>query len=159
MLKIFKPKDIKIIAPMTGNIMSIQDVPDKVFAQKMIGDGLAIVPTDGLVVSPCQGRVVQIFPTNHAIGIETKEGLDLLIHLGIDTVELNGVGFERLVEEGQVVDVGRPLLKMSLDIIKQYDKSLISPIIVTTKEKISRIEVKTGYVMAGKNIIMNIRMK
>lgn len=127
MFKFLKPKEIKMMSPITGKVMDISQVPDPVFAEKMVGDGVAIEPTDGLVLSPCQGRVVQIFPTNHALGIETKEGFDLLIHLGIDTVALKGKGFERLIEEGQTVEVGTPLIKMDLNIIVAELKVLLAP--------------------------------
>ncbi|HHX62959.1 MAG TPA: PTS glucose transporter subunit IIA [Epulopiscium sp.] len=157
--KLLKPKVIEIISPMTGKAISITEVPDPVFAEKMIGDGVAIEPTDGLVVSPCKGKVVQIFPSNHAIGIEIKQGVDLLVHLGIDTVELNGQGFKRLVEQGQEVKVGTPLIKMDLGIIAGEGKSIISPIIITTMDKIRKMDTTTGSVRAGKDVIMKIKIK
>lgn len=159
MFKFFKSKDIKIVAPLTGRAIDITEVPDEVFAQKMLGDGIAIEPTDGLVVSPCSGKVVQIFPTNHAVGIEVKEGLDILIHLGIDTVELNGEGFERLVEEGQTVEIGTPLIKMDLDKIRKKGKSTVSPIIVTTMDNVAKIDTTTGSVTAGQDNIMTLKVK
>ena len=151
MFKFLKPKEIEI--------MEITEVPDPVFAEKMLGDGVAIEPTDGLVVSPCKGKVVQIFPTNHAVGIETKQGFDLLIHLGIDTVELNGKGFKRLIEEGQDVEVGTPLIQMDLDVIAGSGKSIISPVIITTMDKIHTMNTTTGVVRAGKDVIMKIKIK
>lgn len=159
MFKFFKSKDIKMVAPLTGRAIDIKEVPDEVFAQKMLGDGIAIEPTDGLVVAPCSGKVVQIFPTNHAVGIEVKEGLDILIHLGIDTVELNGEGFERLVEEGQTVEIGTPLIKMDLDKIREKGKSTVSPIIVTTMDNVSKIDTTTGPVTAGQDNIMTLKVK
>ncbi len=158
-VKRLQPREIDIIAPITGKAMSIAKVPDLVFAQKMVGDGLAIEPTDGRVVSPCKGRVIQIFPTNHAIGIETKQGFDLLIHLGIDTVELKGKGFERLVEEGQDVDTGTPLIRMNLDVITAEGKSTITPVIITTMDKIASMDITTGGVRAGKDVIMTLKVK
>lgn len=159
MFKFLKSKKVEIIAPMTGEVVEISQVPDPVFAEKMIGDGLAIEPKDGLVVAPCNGKVVQIFPTNHAIGIETKEGFDLLIHLGIDTVELGGRGFERLIEEGQEVTVGTPLLKMDIDRVIEDGKKAITPVIITTMDQIQKIDVIKGPVTAGKNVIMEIKIK
>ena len=99
MFNFFKKKDIELYAPLTGNAVPLTDVPDPVFAEKMVGDGIAILPTSNQVLAPCDGKVVQIFPTNHAVGIEAEGGVDLLIHVGIDTVELKGEGFKRLVEE------------------------------------------------------------
>lgn len=159
MFKFLKSKEIEIMAPMTGTAIDITEVPDPVFAEKMLGDGVAINPTNGLVVSPCVGKVVQIFPTNHAVGIETKQGFDILIHLGIDTVELDGKGFERLIEEGQDVVVGTPLIRIDLDAVGQNAKSIISPIIITTMDKIQKIEVTTGAVRAGKDVLMKVKIK
>lgn len=159
MFKFLKPKEIKMMSPITGKVMDISQVPDPVFAEKMVGDGVAIEPTDGLILSPCQGRVVQIFPTNHALGIETKEGFDLLIHLGIDTVALKGKGFERLIEEGQTVEVGTPLIKMDLNIIAAEAKSIISPVVITSMDKIKKIDKTKGPVKAGQDVMMQIQMK
>ncbi len=159
MFKFLKPKEIEIMSPMTGKAVEITEVPDPVFAQKMIGDGVAIEPSEGQVVSPCKGKVVQIFPTNHAIGIETKQGFDLLIHLGIDTVELDGKGFERLVEEGQNVEVGTPLINMDLGVVASEGKNIITPVIITTMDKIQNIDIATGLVRAGKDTIMKIKIK
>lgn len=159
MFKFFKSKEIEIVAPMTGKAVAITEVEDPVFGEKMIGDGLAIEPTDGLVLAPCKGKVVQIFPTNHAVGIETKEGFDLLIHLGIDTVELNGEGFERLVEEGQDVEVGTPIIRMDIDLVAKKEKPTITPVIITTMDKIKSIETITGQVIAGESVIMKVKTK
>ena len=159
MFKFLKGKQIEMVAPITGQAIDITKVSDVVFAEKMVGDGIAIEPTDGLVLAPCAGKVVQIFPTNHAIGIETKQGFDILIHLGIDTVELDGVGFERLIEEGATVDVGTPLLRMDLDKVRELGKDTVTPVIITTMDKIDKIEVTTGSVRAGKDVIMKIKVK
>ncbi len=159
MFKFLRSKEIEIIAPMTGKAINIREVPDPVFAEKMLGEGVAIEPTDGLVLSPCKGKVVQIFPTNHAVGIEVKAGIDLLVHLGIDTVELNGKGFERLVEEGQEVEVGTPLIKMDIDLVAREGKSTVTPIIVTTMDQIQKIDITKGAVRAGKDVLMEIKIK
>lgn len=159
MFKFLRSKEIEIIAPMTGKAINIREVPDPVFAEKMLGEGVAIEPTDGLVLSPCKGKVVQIFPTNHAVGIEVKAGIDLLVHLGIDTVELNGKGFERLVEEGQDVEVGTPLIKMDIDLVAREGKSTVTPIIVTTMDQIQKIDITKGAVRAGKDVLMEIKIK
>ncbi|NLI90242.1 MAG: PTS glucose transporter subunit IIA [Epulopiscium sp.] len=159
MFSFLKRKDIEIFAPITGKIVGIEDVPDPVFSGKMIGDGVAIEPTNGMVLAPCEGKVVQIFPTNHAVGIEIKEGIDLLIHLGIDTVELAGKGFERLVKEGETVKVGTPLIKMDLDILTENEKNTITPVIITTMDQIKDINTLNGDVVAGKDLIMTVKIK
>ncbi len=160
MFGFFKKKELKLYAPITGKVIHITEVPDMAFAEKMIGDGVAIEPTNGMVFAPCDGRVVQIFPTNHAVGIETKDGIDILIHLGIDTVELHGEGFKRLIEEGQIVTAGTPLIKMDLDKIKKQGKDTISPIIITTMENITKLDVVTiENIEAGKDIIIKAQLK
>ncbi len=96
-----KNKEIELISPMTGDIIPLEEVPDPVFSEKMMGDGIAIEPSEGKVLSPIDGKIATIFPTNHAIGLVNKEGLEILIHIGIDTVELKGEGFTRIAEEGK----------------------------------------------------------
>lgn len=155
----FIKKKVTLVAPMTGKVIDLMEVPDIAFAQKMVGDGIAIEPTDGLVLAPCEGKVVQIFPTNHAIGIETKAGIDILIHLGIDTVELKGDGFERLIEEGEWINTGTPLLKMDIDKIKRYGKHTITPVLITTMDKVESVDFVKGHVIAGKDRIITVKMK
>jgi len=93
----------------------LEEVPDPVFAQKMMGDGIAIEPTEGTVVSPVNGEIVQFFPTKHAIGIKSETGVEVLIHVGLETVGMKGEGFEGLVEVGDKVKVGTPLLTFDID--------------------------------------------
>ena len=151
-----KDKSISISAPMTGDIIEITQVEDEVFSEKMVGDGVAIEPREGIVVSPVQGRIVQIFPTNHAIGIETEEGLEVLIHIGLDTVELKGEGFKSYVKVGDRVEVGDKLLEVDLDYIRKSGRSTISPIIITNMDIVKNISTKIGNVIRGKDSIMNI---
>lgn len=101
--KLFGKKEVEpetIASPINGKIVAIENVPDPTFGQKMIGDGLAIDPTDGHVVAPVSGKIVQVFPTKHAFGIETTSGAELLIHIGLETVAMNGEGFTAHVKEG-----------------------------------------------------------
>ncbi|MFC4023540.1 glucose-specific PTS transporter subunit IIBC [Oceanobacillus longus] len=123
--------DEAIFSPMKGKVVPITEVPDEVFAGKMMGEGFAIEPTDGLVVSPVNGKIINAFPTKHALGIQSEGGKEILIHVGIDTVNLKGEGFELLVEEGQEVKVGQSLLKADLSYISKHAKSTITPIVFT----------------------------
>ncbi len=93
----------QVASPLTGKVVPLSEVPDQVFSTKMMGDGFAVEPTDGTVVSPVDGTIVNVFPTKHAIGIQSNTGREVLIHFGIDTVKLNGQGFEALVSEGAAV--------------------------------------------------------
>jgi glucose PTS system EIICBA or EIICB component len=124
-------EDEGFMAPLKGELKPITEVPDQVFAGKMMGDGFAIVPVEGTIVSPVNGKIVNLFPTKHAIGILSDTGREILIHVGIDTVNLKGQGFETLVAENDVVEQGQPLLKVDLDYIKEHATSIITPIVFT----------------------------
>jgi PTS system glucose-specific IIA component len=138
-----KESVVQIMAPLNGKIVDITHVPDPVFSQKMMGDGVAIEPVDGLVVSPIEGEVVSIFPTKHAIGLKTKSGLELLIHIGLETVNLNGEGFETFVTVGDKIKPGDKLISFNLDIIREKAASTITPIIITnTDEWVKQIDKK-----------------
>ncbi|MBO0962122.1 PTS transporter subunit EIIC [Neobacillus sp. MM2021_6] len=123
--------DENFVAPLKGEIKPITEVPDQVFAGKLMGDGFAIIPAEGMVVSPVDGKIVNLFPTKHAIGILSDSGREILIHVGIDTVNLKGQGFEPLVSENDCIVKGQPLLKVNLDYIKANATSTISPIVFT----------------------------
>jgi PTS system glucose-specific IIA component len=151
-----RDKSISILAPMTGDIIEITQVEDEVFSERMVGDGVAIEPREGIVVSPVQGRIVQIFPTKHALGIETEDGLEILIHIGLDTVELKGEGFKSYVKVGDEVKVGDKLLEVDLDFIRKSGRSTVSPIIITNMDIVKNISTKIGNVDRGEDSIMNV---
>ncbi|MCF6459527.1 PTS sugar transporter subunit IIA [Clostridium sp. Cult3] len=151
-----RDKSISILAPMTGDIIEITQVEDEVFSEKMVGDGVAIEPREGIVVSPVQGRIVQIFPTKHALGIETEDGLEILIHIGLDTVELKGEGFKSYVKVGDEVKLGDKLLEVDLDFIRKSGRSTVSPIIITNMDIVKNISTKIGNVNRGEDSIMNV---
>lgn len=141
--------EFDVVMPMTGKLLSITKVPDKIFSQKMMGDGFAIEPTDGKVVSPVAGKIVNLFPTKHAIGIETADGREVLVHVGIDTVNLKGKGFESLVEQGDTVEQGQALLNVDLRIVAEEATSIITPIIFTNLAAGEAVEIKDGSVSVG----------
>lgn len=128
-----------IDSPLAGYVYDLSKVPDAVFSEGLMGKGVAIEPSDGLVVSPFDGVVSAIFPTGHAIGIKSNEGVELLIHLGIDTVELNGEGFEVLVKNGDTIKAGDSLIRFNIEDIKNKNYSMISPIIITNSDKYEKI--------------------
>ncbi|UJA32432.1 PTS sugar transporter subunit IIA [Clostridium sporogenes] len=117
------------VSPISGEIISLDDVPDEVFSQRMMGDGFAIQPEDGEVFSPVDGTITAVFPTKHAISIKSNYGVEILIHFGLDTVNLNGEGFQVYVEEGSVVKAGEILLKVNIEEIKNKVPSVVVPII------------------------------
>ncbi|MCT4593040.1 MAG: PTS glucose transporter subunit IIA [Anaeromicrobium sp.] len=133
-------KEIVLKAPFEGKIVDIEEVSDPVFSSKMLGEGVAIKPTSNTAVAPCDGEITQIFPTNHAFGITTKEGLEILVHIGIDTVNLKGEGFKRLVEVGTNVKKGTAIIEVDLEYIKQSGKESITPVVITNMDQVERID-------------------
>ncbi|WP_062109906.1 N-acetylglucosamine-specific PTS transporter subunit IIBC [Bacillus niameyensis] len=142
------------VMPITGEVIPITEVPDQVFSQKMMGDGFAIVPEDGTVVSPVDGEIISVFPTKHAIGIRAKQGYEILIHVGMDTVNLEGKGFTAHVKEGDPVTKGQEILTFDLDFIKQSAPSTVTPIVFTNLTKLNLR--KEGKVEQGSEGIISI---
>ncbi|MBN6091672.1 glucose-specific PTS transporter subunit IIBC [Staphylococcus saprophyticus] len=129
-----RASEVNIYAPGNGQVIPLSEVPDQVFAQKMMGDGVGFIPADGKIVAPFDGTVKTIFPTMHAIGLESDQGLELLIHIGIDTVKLNGEGFESFVETDDRVHKGQVLMQIDLDYITAHAPSTVTPLIITNLE-------------------------
>ena len=141
---------ITVCSPITGLAADLSTVPDEAFAGKMMGDGAAVTPEDPYVRAPEDGEVAFVFDTKHAIGFVMDSGVNILIHVGIDTVKLNGEGFEALVESGQTVKKGDPMLKLDLEYLKAHAPSLASPVLCTELEDNQRIRLlKEGSVKAG----------
>ena len=139
-----------VSSPITGLAADITEVPDEGFAGKMMGDGAGVTPEDPTICAPEDGEVVFVFDTKHAIGFQTDSGLALLLHIGIDTVALNGQGFEVLVENGQKVKKGEPLMRIDLAFLKEHAPSLCSPILCTELSENQRVRlVAQGPVKAG----------
>ncbi|MCT4663455.1 MAG: PTS glucose transporter subunit IIA [Tissierellales bacterium] len=136
-----KNNKCEIKSPIKGQFVLLENVPDPVFAQKMVGDGIAIELDENMVKAPIDGEVVNVFPTKHAIGIKNSDGVEMLIHVGLDTVELKGEGFECFVEAGDIISIGQNLLKVDLEYLKKNGKSLISPIIITNMGSFENLRV------------------
>jgi PTS system glucose-specific IIA component len=143
-------KQETILAPVTGRLVPIEEVPDPTFAEKMLGDGVAIVPSEGVVVAPMDSEVISIFSTKHAIGLKTKQGLEILIHIGLDTVNMHGEGFEAFVEVGDKVAAGTKLISFSIELIQQKATNIITPVVITNPDVVKELkrenisEVKRG---------------
>lgn len=153
-----KAGDLQFTLPIKGEILPITDVPDKVFAGKMMGDGFAIKPSEGTVYAPVSGTVVNFFPTKHALGLVDESGHEILIHVGIDTVHLNGAGFEALVEQGDQVVQGQELLHFDLETISEKAVSIITPIVFTNLGENEYIQMlKTGESDANAEQIVMIK--
>ena len=166
--KIFKKKGnenggevLEIYSPISGEIIGIEDIPDEAFAKKLIGDGVGIIPADegNTIYSPCDAKDMSIFETNHAVSFEAKNGLELIVHFGIDTVALNGKGFERIVKVAEgAVKKGEMLIKYDLEYIKQNAKSHKTPVIISSMDMVESIEKMKGRVRPG-DLLMRVTLK
>lgn len=149
----------ELVAPVSGEIVMLEQVPDEAFASKAVGDGMAIQPTGKIVVSPAAGTVVKIFNSNHAFCLTTRTGAEIIVHMGLDTVALNGQGFSRLVEEGAEVVAGQPVLEMDLDFLNANVRSMLSPMVCSNIEDFAGIQFNTrsGDVVAGQTLLYTIK--
>ncbi len=143
----------QIMAPVSGRIADLSSVSDETFSSRVLGDGIAVIPSEGMVYAPINGTVTSLFPTNHAIGIASADGLEVLIHIGLDTVQLNGSNFEAFVKQGQEVRQGDKLIRFELDELKKtYD--MITPVLILDKDRILSFDKKAGdYVSFGERIM------
>lgn len=143
-------KTIVISSPLSGVAADLSAAPDEAFAGRMMGDGAVVTPKDDIVRAPEDGEICFVFDTNHAVGFMTESGISMLIHVGIDTVKLNGTGFDVLVENGRKVKKGDPILKIDLEYLKTNAPSIATPVICTELEKNQRIRLlKEGEIKAG----------
>jgi glucose PTS system EIICBA or EIICB component len=155
-----KDQDIheEYVSPLMGELKPITEVPDQVFSGKMMGDGFAILPSEGKIVSPVNGKIVNVFPTKHALGIQSAGGREILIHVGIDTVNLKGEGFETLVKEGDSIEAGQPLLNVDLEFLKSKVPSIITPVVFTNLKEGEKVVLeKPGNVDLGEKGIISIQ--
>ncbi|HBQ6377171.1 TPA: PTS N-acetyl glucosamine transporter subunit IIABC [Klebsiella pneumoniae] len=149
-----------LVSPITGDVVALEQVPDEAFASKAVGDGIAVKPTSNIVVAPAAGTVVKIFNTNHAFCLETNNGAEIVVHMGIDTVALEGKGFKRLVEEDTDVKAGEPILEMDLDFLNANARSMISPVVCSNSDDYSALVIlASGKVVAGQTPLYEIKGK
>jgi phosphocarrier protein FPr len=147
---------LQILSPLSGQIWPLERVPDPVFAQKMVGDGLSIDPTGALLVAPCDGEVASLHAAGHAVTLRTPEGIELLMHVGIDTVTLKGEGFIPRVKPRDKVRTGEPLIQFDLDFLATHAKSLLTQIVITNSERVTSWERASGLVSAGKDPLFTV---
>ncbi|HJT55076.1 MAG TPA: PTS glucose transporter subunit IIA [Ktedonobacteraceae bacterium] len=148
--------ELDVLAPVDGVVIDLEKVPDEVFAQKMVGDGVAIDPSGALVIAPIAGTLVKLFPGGHAFGIAGNDGIELIVHLGLDTIELEGEGFENIASEGQEVQVGTPIVRFDRATIERRGKVMLSPVVSTGNGTIVRRG--SGVVRAGEDVLFTLRM-
>lgn len=148
---------LSLVAPFDGEVVDLSDVPDEAFSGRVVGDGLAIKPESELVLAPAAGTVVKIFDTNHAFCLETDEGVEIIVHIGVDTVMLKGNGFTRLIEEGAQVAAGDPVLKLDLVYLNEHAKSMVSPVIISNIDDYDTVEiVAKGLVKANESVLYHV---
>lgn len=141
---------MRVLAPVSGRAVPLAEVPDEVFAEGMAGQGCAIVPeASGEAVAPVSGLLVKLFEGGHAFGIATDGGIEMIVHLGLDTIELRGRGFERIATEGDRVEAGQPIVRFDLDEIRAGDYDPVTPVLVTNDEDHPVTGVRTGEIRAG----------
>lgn len=148
--------EIDVLAPLDGTVVELESVPDEVFAQKMVGDGLAIDPSGTVAVAPVSGTLVKLFPGGHAFGIATSDGVELIVHLGLDTIELKGEGFENLAVEGQLVSSGTPIVRFDRAVVERMGKVMLSPVVSTGDGNI--IYYASGAVQAGRDVLFVLKV-
>ena len=146
----------KVIAPLSGKVIALSEVPDEVFSQKVLGDGAAIIPEDGKIVSPVNGEVSTVSETLHAYGFTSDDGLEILVHVGIDSVALKGAGFTAHVKEGDKVKAGDLVAEVDLDVLKKNNIPTITPVLVCDGADELVMTATTGSVTAGKSVVLTL---
>lgn len=151
-------KSIVLKSPVVGRCFDISEIPDEVFSSKMLGNGIGFESTEGVLYAPVDGEILQVFPTKHALILKSKEGIEILLHIGIDTVEMKGEGFETFAEKGQQVKAGDKLLTFDNDLIKAKVKTNLSVLVLTENEIMESVEFNLGNVDKDNDVI-TIKLK
>lgn len=149
---------VTLRSPLKGNVVSLAQVPDEMFSQKMMGDGVALDPVDGKVYAPCDGVVTTIFHTNHAVAITTDQGVELLIHIGIDTVKMKGEGFKGFVKNEQRVKAGDLLIEFDLALVKAKAKSHLTPVVITNSADLKGVQVAAQGLVGVEHILLKVKV-
>ena len=149
---------IELLAPLSGVSVPLDDVPDEAFRQRLVGDGVAVDPLSDTIVAPCDATIILVHRAKHALTLEAH-GLEIVLHLGLDTVKLEGAGLTPLVKAGDLVKAGQPLLRFEPDLVAQRASSLLTPMVIANMDRVSSIEMATGRVEAGRSVLLRVRLK
>lgn len=156
LFSLFKKNKLKFVSPVKGILKNLDKVEDESIANRYLGDGFAVEPKDGKIVSPVDGKIILLFPTLHAIGIKNYDGPDILIHIGLDTVNLKGEGFKPFCEVGQEIKKGNLLMEVDFELIK--DKGFSCDVIVLAQEEaVFKILKENQIVQCGENEIVEVK--
>lgn len=161
-----RAQPVQLLAPMSGRVVPLEEVPDPVFAERMAGDGVAVEPEPAVlttggtmvsVVAPCDGLLAVLFPGGHAMAIVGPAGLEVIVHVGLDTVELEGAGFEVLARQGDQVRAGQPLVRFDPAVLRSRGKRALSPVLVANVDAIERLRANPGpTVDAGRDVLLTV---
>ncbi|WP_235001717.1 PTS sugar transporter subunit IIA [Arcanobacterium ihumii] len=144
-------KKLELYAPFAGSVVDVSEVPDPVFSQKMLGEGCAVQPeelSELVVCAPISGELVKVFKTGHAFAMRSSDGVEVLVHVGLETVELKGEGFTILAESGQTVNVGDPIVKVDIATVKAAGYNMITPVVLTKRGQTKDVQVKARTVQS-----------
>lgn len=152
-------EELRLVAAVSGKVLPLSEVPDPVFAQKMAGDGIAIDPSSDIVVAPADGELSLVFNTKHAFAMTLDNGAEILVHIGVNTVTLEGEGFEQLAEAGTKVKAGTPIIKIDREFIKSKDLSLMTPILITNPDSFELKNIENIDAIAGETTVIEYKAK
>ena len=155
MFGFLKRKVREINSPADGQVVALESVNDEVFSKKLVGDGVALIPMSDVFTAPISGKVTKIFPTNHAYTIKSPKDLEVIVHIGLDTVALEGRGFERVVSEGDEVKAGDPIIRVDLPYIREHAKDIITPVIISDGSDVKHIEKRLN-IVKSQDMIMEV---
>ena len=147
---------LQLVAPISGQTIELENVPDPVFSEKLTGDGLAIIADGDTVLAPCDGEITLFFDTKHAFAITTPDGIQVLVHVGLDTIIMNGDGLTALKETGEKVTAGTPILKLDRPLLEKHNINMICPVLIVNYEKVKQLQPRLAgeCVIAGEDTVL-----
>lgn len=149
--------DPSIYAPLSGKVVKLSDIQDEAFSSGAMGEGIAIEPSEGKVYAPCDGEISAFFPTGHAVGITARTGAEILIHVGMDTVSLEGKGFSAKAKTGDKVKKGQLLLEFDMEYIKSQNLPLTTPVVITNSDEMAEVKTASAETVSNADIIMECK--
>jgi len=155
MFGFLKRKVREVRSPVDGQVVALQSVDDEVFSQKLVGDGVAVIPMSNVFTAPIAGIITKIFSSNHAYSIKSKKELEVMVHIGLDTVQLQGKGFERIANEGDKVKAGDEIIRVDLAYLREHAKDIITPVIISDESDVKEIKKRLN-IVKKQDIIMEI---